>query len=112
GSPTAKPRGQRPDSWPACRSPARHVAQALEQLTEKPFSRHRVAARLHQDVEHVAVLVDRAPQIMSGAVDRHEHLVEVPLVAGAGSPTTSLGGVVRPELRTPGPDRLVADHHT
>src|SRR6185312_5285335 len=50
-------------------------------------------------------------QIMSGAVDRHEHLVEVPFVAGAGSPTTSLGGVVRPELGTPGPDRLVGDHH-
>jgi len=26
--------------------------------------RHRVAARLHQEVEHVAVLVDRAPQVM------------------------------------------------
>src|SRR6476660_2173220 len=89
---------------------ARHVAQALEQLAEKPCSRHRVAARLHEDVEHVAVLVDRAPQIMSGAVDLHEHLVEVPFVAGTGSPTTSLGGVVRPELGTPGPDRLGGDH--
>ena len=39
----------------------RHVAQALEQLAEKSLGRHRVAARLHQDVEHVAVLVDRAP---------------------------------------------------
>ena len=56
------------------------------------------------------MLVDRAPQVMGGAVDRHEHLVEVPLVAGAGSPPTSLGSVVRPELRTPGPDRLVGDH--
>ena len=57
-------------------------------LTEKPLGRHRVAARLHQDVEHVAVLVDRAPQLMGGAVDRHEDLVEVPFVAGAGSPPT------------------------
>jgi hypothetical protein len=58
------------------------------------------------------VLVDRAPPVMGGAVDLHEHLVEVPFVAGAGSPPTSLGSVVRPEFRTPGPDRLVADHHT
>ena len=36
--------------------------------------------RLDQDVEHVAVLVDRAPQVMSGAVDLHEHLVKVPLI--------------------------------
>ena len=66
----------------------RHLSQALEQLTEKPLGRHRVAARLHQDVEHVAVLVDRAPQVMGGAVDLHEDLVEVPLVAGSGPPPT------------------------
>src|SRR5262245_65189820 len=36
----------------------------------------------------------------------------MPLVAGAGSPPTQLVGVVRPELRTPGPDRLVGDRHT
>ena len=66
----------------------RHLSQALEQLTEKPLGRHRVAARLHQDVEHVAVLVDRAPQLMGGAVDLHEDLVEVPFVAGAGPPPT------------------------
>ena len=64
----------------------RHVSQTLEQLTEKPLGRHRVAARLHQDVEHVAVLVDRAPPVMGGAVDLHQDLVEVPLVAAAGSP--------------------------
>ena len=67
---------------------ARHIPQALEQLAEKPFSRHCVTARLHEDVEHVAVLVDRAPQVMGGAVDLHENLVEVPFVAGAGSPPT------------------------
>jgi hypothetical protein len=60
----------------------------LSSFTEKPLGRHRVAARLHQDVEHVAVLVDRAPQVMGGAVDLHEDLVEVPFVAGAGSPPT------------------------
>jgi hypothetical protein len=31
------------------------------------------------------VLVDRAPQVMGDAVDLHEHLVKVPLVAGAGA---------------------------
>src|SRR5271157_5413323 len=49
---------------------------------------------------------------MSGAVDLHENLVEVPLVAGSGSAPTQLVGVVAPELGTPGPDRLVGDHHT
>ena len=66
----------------------RHLSQTLEQLTEKPLGRHRGAARLHQDVEHVGVLIDRAPQLMGGGVDLHEDLVEVPFVAGAGSPPT------------------------
>jgi hypothetical protein len=47
-----------------------------------------VSPRLHQDVEHIAMLVDRTPQVLSGAVDLHEHLVKVPFVAGTGSPTT------------------------
>ena len=66
----------------------RHIPQALEQLTEKPLGRRRVTTRLHQYVEHVAVLVDRAPQVIGSAVDLHEDLVEVPFVAGAGSPPT------------------------
>ena len=91
----------------------RHLTQALEQVTEKPLGRHRVAARGHQDVEHLAVLWSTA---------RHRSWV-VPLIVtntsskchlspGAGSPPTSPGSVVRPERRTPGPDRLVADPHT
>jgi hypothetical protein len=42
---------------------------------------HRVSARLDQNVERVAVLVDRAPQVPLCAVDLDEHLIEVPCVA-------------------------------
>ena len=42
----------------------RHVPQALEQFAEELLGGHRVSARLHQDVEHVAVLVDRTPQVL------------------------------------------------
>ena len=38
----------------------RHVSQTLEQLAEEPLGSSCVATRLDQDVEHVAVLVDRA----------------------------------------------------
>jgi hypothetical protein len=87
----------------------RHVPQGLEQFTEEPLGCFGVSPRLHQDVEHVAVLVDRAPQVMGGDVGLDENLVEVPFVAGAGSPPTQLVGVVRPEPGTPGTDRLVGD---
>jgi len=35
---------------------------------------------LHEDVEHVAVLIDRAPKVMQPAPDADERPIEVPLV--------------------------------
>ncbi len=40
---------------------------------------HRVSARLDHNVEHVAVLVDRAPQVPLCGVDLDDHPIEVPL---------------------------------
>ena len=55
----------------------------------RSLRKNRLAAlasrRLDEDVEHVAVLVDGPPQILTTAVDLQEHLVEMPLVAGSGS---------------------------
>jgi len=58
-----------------------HVPQARAQAAEELLCGHRVSARLDQNVERVAVLVDRAPQVPLCAVDRDEHLIEVPCVA-------------------------------
>ena len=44
----------------------RHILQALEQLTEESFDGIAVSARLNQHIEQVAVLVDRAPQVVLG----------------------------------------------
>src|SRR6478752_4398559 len=49
---------------------------------------------------------------MDFAVDPDEDLVEVPFVAGVEAPTAQLIGVGLPELGTPAPDRLIADHDT
>src|SRR5215475_8668021 len=49
---------------------------------------------------------------MGDAVDLHEDLVEVPLVAGAGAAPTQLVGVGLPELGAPAPDRLITHHDT
>ena len=66
----------------------RHLSQALEQLTEKPLGRRRVAARLHQNVEHVAVPVDRAPQVMAVPLIVTNTSSKCHIVAGAGPPPT------------------------
>ena len=47
----------------------RHVPQALEQSAEELLGGLGIPARLDQDVEYVAVLVDRAPQVVDFAVD-------------------------------------------
>ena len=38
----------------------------------------RIAPALDQDVEHDAMLVDRAPEVVQHAVDPQEHLIKVP----------------------------------
>ena len=45
-----------------------HVPQAREQSAEELLCGHRVWARPHQNVEHVGVLVDRAPPVPLCAV--------------------------------------------
>ena len=90
----------------------RHIVQALEGLTEKSLGGVAVSSGLDQHVEHVAVLVDRPPQVMLGAVDFDEYLVEMPLVTGLWASAAQLVGVCLPELGAPPADRLVADHDT
>jgi hypothetical protein len=42
-----------------------------------------ITARLKQDVDHVAVLIDRTPEILPLPLDGHEGFVQVPGVAHA-----------------------------
>src|SRR5215471_9994548 len=52
-----------------------HVLEPLEQLTKELLRRRLVAATLHQDVEHVIVLIHGAPQVMTLPVHRQKDLV-------------------------------------
>lgn len=62
-------------------TPPRHIGQPLEQLPEKLLRGLRVAAVLHKDIQDVAVLIPRPPQVMAFAMDGEEHLVQMPLAA-------------------------------
>ena len=48
---------------------SRHIPPTFEQLAEELLGCLRVSAGLDQHIEHVAVLIDRPPQVMLGAVD-------------------------------------------
>jgi hypothetical protein len=81
--------------------------RALAQSAEQLLCGHRVSARPGQDVGHVAVLVDRAPQVPPCAVDLGEHLIEVPVVAWPRITTAQLVRLLLPEPLAPGPQRLL-----
>ena len=84
-----------------------HIPQALKELAEKLLRRLLVAAALHQNVKHIVVLVDSAPQVMALAMDGQKDLTEVPLVTWLGSSVPQPIGVVLPKLPTPLADRFV-----
>ena len=62
------------------------------------FEKNRSAARLHQDVDHVAVLIHRKPEILLLAVDSNEDLVQVPNVAEAALAPLQRSNIVRTDF--------------
>jgi len=50
----------------------------FQQLTEEALGSALVLAALHEDIQHVAVLVDGAPKILTLALNRHRNLIEEP----------------------------------
>jgi hypothetical protein len=65
--------------------------------------------RLHQNVDHVAVLIHGTPQILLLAVDSNENFIQVPVVAQPSLSSLQSPSIVRTELMTPLPDRLIRD---
>ena len=51
------------------------VLQAGEQALEEALRRGRIPAVLDQNIEHHAVLIHRAPEVVQLAVDLQEHLI-------------------------------------
>jgi len=76
-----------------------HVAQTLEQLAKEALGGRLVAATLHQHIEHVAVLVDRPPEIVQFAADADKYLIQKPFVAGLRPAPLAGFGITRPKRR-------------
>jgi len=45
---------------------------------------------LHQDIEDMAVLIDRPPEIVPLTTNREKDLIQMPLITSLGSCTSSL----------------------
>ena len=81
-------------------------------LAEEPLGGSGIASALHQDVEHVTVLVHCAPEKVQFAADADEHLVREPFVARPRPTALQLVREQPAEAQPPVPDGLVADHNT
>jgi hypothetical protein len=78
-----------------------HILQPFEQLAKKLLCGLLVAAALHQDIEHVVVLIDSAPEVMALSVDGQKHLIQVPFIPGLRATPTQAIGILLPKLSTP-----------
>jgi hypothetical protein len=88
-----------------------HIVQALKQLPEELLGRLLVPPTLHEDIEHIAVLIHCSPQGMACAINRKKPLIQVPLVARARTPAAERIGILLAELPAPLPERFVGHDH-
>jgi hypothetical protein len=80
-----------------------------EQLADEISGRGLVSPALGQDLQHLALIIDRPPQIHLLAVDPHHDLIEMPARAGLAPQLPEVPRDRRAELADPVPDRLVGD---
>ena len=67
----------------------------------------RVPTRLDENVDHITVLIDRAPQILALSVDRDEEFVQMPRVAESALTTLQAARVLDSEFHRPLSDRFI-----
>jgi hypothetical protein len=68
-----------------------------------------IAAGLNQDVDHIAVLIHRPPEIVLLSVDSNKNFVQMPGVAEATLTLLQISGIARTELLTPDSNRFIRD---
>ena len=87
----------------------RREAVLLEQLAHQPQRRPAVAPALHQQVEDLALVIDRPPEVHPLPGDPHYHLVQVPSVARPKAPLAQPSRDRGTEFQHPAPYRFVGD---
>ena len=87
-------------------------ALAPQESSKESFCGVLITMPLDQDIDHVAVLIHGAPQILLLAVDSNEDLVQVPVIAESTLSSLQFRSVARTELPAPLPHRLIGDDNS
>jgi hypothetical protein len=86
------------------------VLHPVQQMLEEALGSGTVPPVLHQNVQHDAVLIDGAPQIVQHPADANEYLIQMPGISGLGASSAQPSGKVSTELQAPVPNALVGHH--
>ena len=79
---------------------------------EEALSRSSVPLSLKADINHLAILINSAPQVVLLTIDLHEHFVEVECIAVASVFPLQSSSVYRTKLDAPQANCLSADGNT
>jgi hypothetical protein len=71
-----------------------------------------VGCGMNEEVEHFPLVVKDAPEPVALAVDLHDHLVEISMIAGAGPQASQVCHNARAEIGEPAADGLKGDIDT
>jgi hypothetical protein len=85
------------------------VLKAFQQFAKELLGGFLVPPRLHEDIKHLAILVDCTPEILQLAVDREKDFIEMPSVAEMMTFRTHPLGIRPTELLRLLADRFVTD---
>jgi len=83
----------------------------IQQLATKPHGCASIPSGLHQNVDHVSILVARPPQLLVSALNTDEQLVQMPGVTLPSPPEPKPSIVVGPEGQAPLSDCLVGNRN-
>ena len=81
----------------------------FEQAAEKPFRGTLTAAALHENINGVAILIDRAPQILLFPVNGDKDFIKVPGITQATLSLFEFSRIVRSKLPAPLANGFVGD---
>ena len=68
-----------------------------------------IAARLNQNVDHIAVLIHGPPEIVLLSIDSNKDFVQVSNIAEPALTPLQFSGIFRTELLTPDSNRFIRD---
>jgi len=82
---------------------------SLEQFPKELLGSRFVRSALHQDIEHIPMLINCSPEIVQLGIDAEKDLVKVPFVACLATTSTRVVGSVLAKFLAPLPDRFIAE---